>query len=133
MRFASVLVISGVLAKSLKPRRLNTEMMQFIDDSDDISKQQDVTDVQFMDETLFNNFDQETSEKLAKQTPIFEEQDGRGAMRNFAGEKGYKNHDVAADIAKEEKLKLPYDLEDFKPHQTTLAEEEKAGKPFIES
>ena len=54
-------------------------------------------------------------------------------MRNFASEKGYKNHDVAADVAKEDHLKLPYDLEALKPHQATVDEEEKAGKAFIES
>lgn len=124
MRFTCVLAISsGVLAKNPEPRRLNTELVQFMDDG------------------LYENFDEhkEYVRHLAVQSPHDEAQDGLGGMRNFGAEKGYANHNNAAEVAAEESIalpkKLPFTLEDLKQPETkapTVDDEEAAGKPFIE-
>ena len=128
MRFACVLAISGCMAQNYpRPRRLNTEL------------------VQFMDEELYETFDKHGAmvRSLATQDPETEEQDGLGGMRNFSAEKGYKNSGNAAEVIKEEHLgdfraikNLPFTLEDLKQpseiKQQTVDELEKEGKGYIE-
>jgi hypothetical protein len=119
-----MLAISGGLAKSLKPRRLNTELVQFMDED-------------------FENFDSQatTVHDLAYKKTAFEEQDGLGAMRNFAAEKGYRPHNAAEEVAHDEhidlesrRLDLPFTLYDLQEHKgpETVSDKENAGVGYIE-